>query len=821
MLTTLRQDVAFALRKFRRSPGFAATVIVTLALGIGATTAIFSLVDGILLRPLPLPGADRLVAIDTLEFAPGTGPTNPAAGHAIGTSYPDFFDWKRQAHTFASLASYDPNARLFSRANGEDAQVIACGWVSANLFDTLGVAPALGRTFRAEEEEAGHHVVILSHELWVSEFGSSPDVIGQTVRVSDWPSTVVGVMPAGFHYPIGEPALFWATFSRDNEGPAPQTSFRDQERLQIVGRLKDGVAPAQGLAELNAIQRGLSQQYSEDRNRGAVAIQPLLDWAVRDSRPVLTLLLASVGMVLLIGCANVAGLLLAQAAARRPEVALRTALGASRMRVIRQLLVEALLLAFCGGGLGAGASIVILRLGLRLVPSDVPRLYNIAIDWRVLAFAVALSGATSLIFGLLPAWKMSRIDPANALRDLGATATSGRRRNRTQHILVVAETALSFSLLVASSLLVKSLMNVLHLDAGFDTEHTVSFDIALTTRRYPDPSKVAYFRKLLPEIAAIPGVERVASGHPLPTLSEWWTNFSITGQTNSADSLPGGQAAAVTPGFFETLSIPLIRGRTFTEHDNDEHAAPVAIINRSLEQEYFAGVDPVGHFITPVFPHSGEPMVPRQIVGVVGDTRGELWDPYQAEFYLPYAQEPTHQRPIVVMKVAGDPMAYAKTVATIVERFDKDAPVFGYEAFSRRIASQAAQPRFEAMLVSGFAGIALFLSAIGLYGVLSYIVGERVRELGLRMALGASRRDILRMVLQKAAWLAGLGIATGILVSVFATALVRDVLFRVAPLDRGVFLVVTVVLIVVSVGAALTPALRAANVDPMRTLREQ
>jgi predicted permease len=821
MLTMVGQDVTFALRKFQRSPGFAVTVVVTLALGIGATTAIFSLVDGILLRPLPLPRADRLVAIDTLQFAPGVDPANLAAGNAIETSYPDFFDWKRQNHAFASLASYDPNARLFSKANGEDAQVIACGWVSANLFDTLGVAPALGRTFRAEEEQAGHHVVILSHELWVSAFGSSPEVIGQTVRVSDWPSTVVGVMPAGFHYPIGDPAKFWATFSRDNEGPDPQTSFRDKDRLQIIGRLKDGVATPQALADLNAIQRGLSQQYSEDRSRGAVTVQPLLDRAVEDFRPVLSLLLAAVGVVLLIGCANVAGLLLARSAARRPEVALRTALGASRVRVVRQLLVEALLLALSGGALGVCASIVLLRAGLRLVPHDVPRLYNISIDGRVLAFAVALSAATALIFGLLPAWRMSRIDPANALREFGATVTSGRRRNRAQYALVVAETALSFSLLMASSLLVKSLLNVLHLDPGFDTEHTVSFDIALTNRRYPDPSKVAYFRKLLPEIGAIPGVEKVGSGHPLPTRSSSWANFTITGQTNSADNLPGGQDAAVTPGFFETLSIPLFRGRTFTEHDNDPQAAPVAIINRSLERQYFGGADPIGHFITPVFPHSGEPVTPRQIVGVVGDTRSELWDPYQPEFYLPYAQEPTHQRTIVVMKVAGDPVAYANTVANIVARFDKDAPMFGYQTFSQSVGAQAAQPRFEAVLVSGFAGIALFLSAVGLYGVLSYIVGERVREMGLRMALGASRGDVLRMVMRKAAWLAGLGIAAGILVSLFATVLVRDVLFRVEPLDRSVFFIVTLVLMLVSVGAALAPALRAANVDPMRTLREQ
>lgn len=823
MLTSVRQDVAFALRKFRRSPGFAATVVVTLALGIGATTAIFSLVDGILLRPLPLPRANRLVAINTMEFPPGVDPSNAAVGNYDHSSYPDFFDWRRENHTFASLASYDATYRLFSKANGEGARVIGCGRVSANLFDTLSVAPAVGRTFRAEEELPGHRVVILSYELWVSDFAASPDVIGQMVKISDEPSVIVGVMPAGFHYPIGEPAKFWATFAADSEGTNPSTSFRDSDRLDIIGRLKDGIGIPQALADLNAIQRGLAKQYSEDRNRGAVAVESLLQQAVGDVRPVLWLLLSAVGVVLLIGCANVAGLLLARSAARRPEVALRTALGASRVRVVRQLLVEAMLLALGGGVLGIGASIVLLRVGLWLVPPDVPRLYNISIDTRVLAFAVALSVATALIFGLLPAWRTSQIDPANALREFGATSTSGRQRHRTHHTLVVAETALGFSLLVASGLLIRSMLNVLHLDPGFDTTRTAFFDIALTNARYPGLAKVAFNRKLLPEIAGIPGVEKVASGHPLPT--HWgggsWTDFTITGHTDPPDRLPGAQRAAVTPGYFETLSIPLLRGRTFAESDNDEKATPVAIINRSLEQKYFAGEDPIGRFITPVYLHGNELEIPRQIIGVVGDTRCELWDPYPAQFYLPYAQDAEHQRPMVVMKVAGDPSAYAGTVRAVVERLDKDAPVFGYRSFADGIMTQASQPRFEAVLVSGFAVIALLLSALGLYAVLSYIVGERVRELGLRMALGASRGDVLRMVIRKAAWLAGLGIVTGILVSFFATALIRDVLFRVEPLDRSVFFVVTLVLMVVSGGAALVPALRAASVDPMKTLREQ
>jgi putative ABC transport system permease protein len=824
MLSTLLQDVTFAARQFRRSPGFALTAILTLALGIGATTAIFSLFDGILLRPLPFPHPDQLVAVDTLEFPPGVAPTNLGAASEIGNSYPNFFDWQRQSHTFESLASYDYNVRLFSKANGQGARVLEGGRISANLFSTLGVAPALGRTFTEDEQQPGHRVAILSHELWVSDFGASPSTIGQTVKISDEPYTVVGVMPASFHYPIGQPASYWSTYAIDSEGLNPVTSLRDDDRLSVVGRLKPGVGNKQALAELTTIQRGLAQQYSEDRYRPAVSINPLLDQQVSDLRPALSLLFAAVGIVLIIGCANVAGLLLARANGRRPEVALRTALGASRIRVVRQLLVEALLLAFAGGAVGILASFILLRAGLQLIPTDLPRLYNIAIDGRVLAFAALLSACTALLFGLLPAWRMSKSDPATALRDCGSTTTSGRNRNRLHHALIIAQTALGFTLLIGAGLLIRSMFNVIHINAGFDTTHTVYFDIALTNKLYPVPAKFQFIDKLLPELAAIPGVERVSAGHPLPIL--WgrgtFTTFTIANHGTSPDHLPDAGAAVVMPGYFETLSIPLLRGRTIARHDSDPKAPPVAVINQTFSRKYFPNEDPLGQYFTPKFEHADEPVIARQIVGVVGDTRvDDMWDPYQPQFFTPYAQDPSHQRTLVVMRVAGDPGAYENAVRRIVAQMDNDHPVFNYHTFTDSIGLQAAQPRFEAVLVSGFAGIALLLSALGLYAVLSYIVSERIRELGLRMALGASRSDILRLVLRRALILASLGIGIGAVASIFAARVVTDTLFKVAPLDRSVFLTVTLVLAFVSLIAALAPALRAANVDPIRTLRDQ
>lgn len=824
MLSTALQDLTFAIRHFRRSPVFSITVVLTLALGIGATTAIFSMVDGILLRPLPFPEADRLVGISTLEFPIGASPNNLSAANNVPTSYPDFFDWKRQSRSFESLASYDEIGRLFSKANGEDAQVIEGGRVSANLFPTLGVAPALGRNFTTEEETPGHRVAILSHELWVSDFGSSPGAIGQIVKISDVPYTVVGVMPSGFRYPIGQPAFFWSTFAIDAEGPDPATLFRDMDPLAVVGRLKPGVSLQQAAAEMNAIQRGLAQNYSEDLNRLAVSVTPLLNEAVSNVRSILTLLFAAVGAVLLIGCANVAGLLLARANGRRPEVALRTALGASRIRVVRQLLVEALLLALAGGATGILLSVVLLRVALRFIPEDLPRLYNIGIDGRVLAFAMVLSAATALIFGLLPAWRMSRTDPANALREFSSNTTSGRSRNRLHHSLVVAQTGLGFTLLIGSGLLIKSMFHVLHLDPGFDSKHTLFFDVALTNKRYPVPNKVTFYKKLLPEIAALPGVEQVSAGHPRPDADAWstWTNVAIPGFAASPKDPPGAGAVATMPGYFETLSIPLVRGRTFTPQDDDPKSALVAVISQTFARQYFPTEDPIGRYFTPTFEHSIEPVVARQIIGVVGDTRaGDLWDSYQPRFYLPWAQDPSHQRPKVVMRVSGDPHGYENAVRKIVAGFDPDSPEFDYQTFADNIALQSAQPRFEAFLLSSFAAIALLLSALGLYSVLSYIVSERVRELGLRMALGASRSDVLGIVLRRALLLACLGIGAGALASTFATKLVGEFLFQVTPLDRSVFLLVTFVLALVSMIAALVPALRAANIDPMRTLREQ
>jgi len=817
------QDIRIAARQFRRHPGFTLTAILTLALGIGATTAIFSLVDGILLRPLRFPDPGRLVVIHTLEFPADAPAPNPAVANPLGVSYPDFLEWRQRNRTLDSVASCDDVPRLFSKPNGEGSRVLSAARISANLFSTLGVSPVLGRGFDPEDEKPGHRVVILSYPLWMTDFAGSPSVLGQSVTISDELHTVIGVMPAGFHFPVADPSYFWTTFAADAEGPFPRIFRRDDDRLYVLGRLKSGITVQQSVADLTALQRRMAEQFPEDRRKLSVSMTPVLEDAVADVRPALFMLLAAVGVVLLIGCANVAGLLLARANSRRPELAVRTALGASRWQVVGQLLREALVLAFMGGAAGVALALALLRVGLRFVPSDLPRLPEVGLDIRVLIFAILLSAATALIFGLVPAWFMSSVGPANALREGAPGVAGGRRRHHLHGLIVIGETALGFILLIGSGLLIRSMVNVLHIEPGFDAEHTLAFDIALTNKRFPDPAKVPVFTELLPQLAALPGVRKASAGHPMPPSwpGSTWTELDIPGYSTSADHLPGAVSAVAEPGYFEALSIPLLRGRTFGERDNDAKAPPVAVVNRSFVRRYFSASDPIGQHFVPKLGHPGEADQAREIIGVVGDVRSDdLNNLYPPEFYLPYAQDPAHQRPQVVLKVASDPLSYENEIRQLVYGMDKDTPVFDYRSLAQDIAWEAAQPRFEALLVSGFAVIALLLSAVGLYAVLSFVVADRTQELGLRMALGADRADILRLVLRHGVLLASTGIGIGMLASIFTTQLIGDLLFNVAHLSWMVFAAVTFTLFSISMAAALVPAMRAAHLDPMRTLRD-
>ncbi len=510
MLASMRSDFYFALRQLRKSPGFAFTAILTLALGIGTTTAIYSLIDGVLLKPLPLPHPEQLVSVYTEETHSGQPPAHD------GTSYPNYLDWRDYNHTFAQLAAYIEDARLISRANRADGTILGVSHVSANYFDTLGVAPILGRNFTNDEDQPGHHVVIISYAFWQNFFALNPNIPGTTILISDVPYTIIGVMPKGFIEPRADyfrGAQLWTSFSPSLEGSAPPGKNRNAGIAEIVGRLKPGITQQQASADLGTIQSSLAKSWPEDRYFTSVFIQSKLADMTGDIRPALLLLMAAVLAVLLIVCTNVAGLMLTRTMKRRGEIALRAALGASSKRIWQQIFLESLILGLAGGAIGIVLAYALLHTALPFIPEDIPRMDEVAIDGRVLAFTLATSVISALLSSLIPAWKHTRVSPIESLREQ-SQSTTGRRSHSFQNSLVIAQTALGFALLLASGLLIRGFVNVRHAKLGFQSDHLLRFLIPLTNARYPDAKKALFYKDLLPKLSAIPGVRSTSAGYP-------------------------------------------------------------------------------------------------------------------------------------------------------------------------------------------------------------------------------------------------------------------------------------------------------------------
>lgn len=520
----LMNHLRFALRQLRRNPGFAATAILTLAIGIGATTAIFSIFYAVLLRPLPFPEPGRLTKAAVMAFPPNSGAN--AVGAPDHISYPDFFDWRTQSKTFESLASYhDLNGSV--SANGSAHMVLGTA-VSADLFHVLGISPALGREFTRDEEKAGNRSIILSHEMWVSDFNASTNVLGQTLRIFDDSYTVVGVMPASFSFPIEAPSpSFWITPARDAEGKDPSTAQRGWMQLDVIGRLKPGVTVAQAQAELSTIQAGLAKRYpDDDLNNRAAQVIPEAESVTGDVRPALRILFAAVGALLLISCANVAGLLLARGSGRQAELAVRAALGASRREIVLQLLSESVLLSLIGGAVGTMLAVVMLKGLLHLVPDGIPRVGEATVDGPVLAFTVGVSLLTGVLFGLLPARKLSRLDPAMALRDGTRTSTAGRKQHRLHSGLVVAETALGLVLLVCAGLFIRSFLHTMAVDPGFNPKHMLTFRVGVSSKRYKEDSEsMAFYRAILARLQVLPGAKEVTAVYPAPPHGERYHSY--------------------------------------------------------------------------------------------------------------------------------------------------------------------------------------------------------------------------------------------------------------------------------------------------------
>lgn len=813
------QDLRVTIRQLRKSPGFALTTILTLALGIGATTAIFSLINAVLLRPLPFPQPDRLTWM--AEKVPLGDTTRNEVGSSL--SYPDFFDWRTQNHSFETIASYHDND--FTLIGSGEPKHLYGDVVSADFFRTLGVNPALGRGFNAGDEKAGANSVVLSHQLWQSSFGSSPDIVGRAINIDNKSYTVVGVMPAGFAFPIqNPPAVLWTSLGDDaGGGEEAPTAQRGMHMLDVVGRLKPGVSLAQAQADMNLIAVNLAKQYpNSNKHFDGAVIMSQLERMVGDTRTALRVLFAAVAFVLLIACVNVAGLLLARASRRRSEIALRAALGATRGEIIRQVLVESVFLSVCGGLLGVCFAVFLLRIAMRVVPDNLPRLDQVSVDARVMGFAILISVLTGLLFGVLPAWRMSRLDPSLALREGSRSLGPGRGQHRLHDWLVIAETAIGLVLLVGAGLLIHSFVRILQVDPGFDSRNILTASIALPDNRYNAQQQVQFFDQLLPKLAALPGVQSAAAGWALPfAQNSMAISFDIEGHSLAPGDQPAAGVHIATPGYLETLHIPVLRGRSFRPEDTAK-STPVMALNESFAHKYFPNEDPIGKRVRIGLGDgtvSSKSM--REIIAVVGDVRErKLTKEAKPEYFLPYSQAAVTS-PTLVIRSAVDPTALIGPVRAQVAAIDKTVPFYDVKTMDDIVSQAAAQPRFQAVLFGFFAAMALLLSAVGLYAVLSYMVAQRTMEIGLRLALGAQRENVLAMILRRGLILAGTGLAIGVAVSLVLTRFLQGMLYGVRPFDPLTFAAVSLTLLLVSLAASCAPAYRAGRLDPMLTLREQ
>ncbi len=818
MLLKLWHDFRFALRQIRKAPGFALATVLTLALGIGATTTMFSVVNAVLLQPLPFPEPDRLVAAGSVDSRRPDVTNSPNA-----MSYPDFFDWRSQNQSFTGLAAYhDTNVTL---TGAGDPKNLDADVVSADFFKILGVEPAMGRGVRLEDEKPGVHVAILSHQLWQSAFGSSSDIVGRSITLDNNSYTVIGVMPRGFEFPIQNPApMLWTSIADDTYDPSgePMTSERGDHLLSMVGRLRPGVSVEQANADVNVIAQRLFSEYPKTNSHFARGIViPQIDALVGDSRPALRILFAAVALVLLIACANVAGLLLARGSRRSWEVAVRSALGASRIQIVRQMLVESLVLSLLGGLAGVALSGFLVRVVVGLLPSDLPRSGNISIDATVLAFAVAVSFLIGPLFGVLPALRVARVDPSTALRDGTRTATTGRGQHRLHNSLVVAEIAVGLVLLIGSGLLIRSFLRVLQVDPGFDRRNVLIASLALPDRQYPHDQQLQFYGQLLSRLRGLPGVVSVSTGWPMPLSADGMRiSFDIEGHPLPEGQRNTARASIAAPDYFKTLRIPVLQGREFQETDTDK-SMPVVIVNQAFAKQFFPGEAPIGKHITPGLSDGTVKEVPRQIIAVVGDVRAaRLTDEARPEYYVPFTQAAILS-PRLVIRTSLDPVSLIPSVRTQVAQLDKNLPLFEVHTLQDSVTRSAAQQRFQALLLSSFAAVALLLCIVGLYGLLSYLVTQRTLEIGLRIALGAQRGNVLRMILSRGMSLACIGVGIGVLASFAMTNVMRKMLYGVRPLDAATFVAVSAVLLLVALAACSAPAYRAARLDPVKTLRDQ
>jgi predicted permease len=801
---TLWQDVRYGVRTLLKAPGFACIAVIALALGIGANTAIFSVVNGVLLEPLPYtePGQLAMVWLDNRR---------QSIKEDI-TSYPNFVDWRDRNKTFQGMAGVT-NYTMNLTGAGEPEELRAAS-VSPNFFQLMGAPPARGRGFTAEEEQPGNaNVVILGHGLWRRRFGGDPGILNRTISLNGEQRTVVGIMPPGFQFP--EKAEIWSPLAPSERRRAARGAFW----LPVIGRLKPGVTRAEAQADMDVVAAQMEKEFPNINAGYGVNVVPLQEQIVGNLRASLLVLLSAVAFVLLIACANVANLLLARAAVREKEVAIRAALGATRVRILRQLLTESVLLSIVGGALGLLLAWWGLAVLLRLGPEDLPRLENIHIDARVLWFTFGVSLLTGVLFGLAPALQTSQPDFGEMLKEGGGGGSSSHRAQRIRSVFIVAEIALTLVLLTGAGLLMRSFWRLQQVDPGFKLDHILTMELGLTRSKYPEgPQAVAFFQQLQERLEAIPGVESASATTTilLPKLANS-SGFTIENRppdpTEQRAELPFD---AIQPNYFQTMGVPMLRGRAFTDQDS-QNTPQVAVVNETFVNRYFPNEDPVGKRFT--FGDGGANARWINIVGVVRDTRRQGLDaPIRIESWMPHSQAPSLGMQIVI-RTTGDPLSIVGAVREAVWSLDRDLPIARLQTLEQIMSQTVAHRRLSMLLLVIFAAVALVLAAVGIYGVMSYVVSQRTREIGVRMALGAEALDVMRLVVGHGMKLAMVGVGLGVVAAFSLTRLMTALLFGVSPSDPLTFLVIALMLVVVALLACWIPARRATKVDPMTALR--
>ncbi|MGH9405500.1 MAG: ABC transporter permease [Terriglobia bacterium] len=811
-MSTLIQDTRYGLRMLAKSPGFTAVAVITLALGIGATTAIFSVVNGVLLSPLPYskPGRVMILSESSRDFP------------QMSVSYPNFLDWQRQQRSFSSLAIYRQDS--FNLSNRSGAEVVSIRMVSSGFFKALGLPPSLGRAFTPADDHLGAApTAVLSYSFWQKHFGGKPDVIGKMITMDDQSYQVIGVLPKNFWFfdaqdvytPIGIYNLLWTNHRDSHPG------------TRVVGRLRNGVSVGGAQADMTDIARRLAHEYPKADADHGIVVNPALGYLVRNVRSTLYLLLGAVCFVLLIACANVANLLLGRGAAREREMAVRAALGARRARVVRQLLTESILLALCGGGLGVFLAESGTRLLMAYVPGDLPRSQQVAVDVRVLFFVAAVSILTGIIFGLAPALRSATPNLNQGLKEGARGSTGGR--HRLQRGLVIAETGLALVLLVGAGLTLQTILRVSHANPGFTTRGALIFDVSLPAARYTiAANNRAFYRELLDRLRALPGVRAAGMTADMPMRGDSENDFYIKERPKpQPQNMPMAMFYLSSPGYLRAMGIRLLRGRFFTDQDNI-NSQPVVAIDDAMARHLFPHQDPIGQHI--VFPFKGADQ-PREIVGIVhhishwGPGQGRDWK-IQDALYMPPAQIPDIFyksagvfNGTLVVRTSSAPQGMIAGVKRAVHSIDPGVAVYDTQTMSELVGSTLAAQRFTSLLMAIFAALALALAVIGIYGVLSYSVAQRTHEIGIRMALGAGRRDVLSWVIRQGMTLAGLGVLAGIVAAVALTRFMNSFLYGVSATDPATFIAVPLVLLIAALLATYIPARRATKVDPIVALR--